>query len=416
MGEIRVPLTPITDEDLPDNLAGADSLKAGAITADKIMANAITADKIAAGAVTADKITLTIDDIPDGTQYGRIKKVSLTADGLVVLDEVQDGSSYGKVKKSSLTANGLVILDAVQDGDSYAKVLKTNISAGSILLSKVIEDDQHKTVNATQQSAIDPTTGQLKTAVTPATYLGSPSSSGLYLGADYLGYYNGSEWKTYMDSSGNFYLSGSGVHHLSWNGTTLEIRGSLNADDITTGSLQGIQIATNIVANTQIILQSKTGVIPQLIFNYYAAMQHYIQESGGILVIDGNGEIHIGSSKASVSIQGLFYATYGITLNGITAITGAGQNLLEIGSGYAITSPYSNSTFAQSGSGTTSSGSVHISFGTSFNSNCTPQVVVTPKGSGVTSRLHTANIDYDGFDVGTADADCDFDWIAIGYI
>lgn len=39
--------------------------------------------------------------------------------------------------------------------------------------------------------------------------LGTPSGAGLYLGSTHLGYYDSSAWKTYMDSSGNFYLGGA---------------------------------------------------------------------------------------------------------------------------------------------------------------------------------------------------------------
>jgi hypothetical protein len=53
------------------------------------------------------------------------------------------------------------------------------------------------------------------------------STSGLYLGSTFLGYYNGSAWKTYMDDSGKFYLSGTGTNGLSWDGTTLSITGNL---------------------------------------------------------------------------------------------------------------------------------------------------------------------------------------------
>ena len=55
----------------------------------------------------------------------------------------------------------------------------------------------------------------------------SASSSGLYLGSTFLGYYNGSAWKTYMSNTGNFFLSGTGTNGLSWDGTTLNITGNL---------------------------------------------------------------------------------------------------------------------------------------------------------------------------------------------
>lgn len=69
--------------------------------------------------------------------------------------------------------------------------------------------------------------GKLITAVLPGATVGAaPASSGLYLGSDYMGYYN-SGWKTFMDNSGNFYLGGTGGA-LTWSAgtTTLTIQGS----------------------------------------------------------------------------------------------------------------------------------------------------------------------------------------------
>jgi hypothetical protein len=59
----------------------------------------------------------------------------------------------------------------------------------------------------------------------PATLVGV--ASGLYIGPNFLGYYNGSDWKTYMQNNGNFFLSGTGTNGLSWNGTTLTINGAI---------------------------------------------------------------------------------------------------------------------------------------------------------------------------------------------
>jgi hypothetical protein len=59
----------------------------------------------------------------------------------------------------------------------------------------------------------------------------SASTSGLYLGSTFLGYYNGSAWKTYMDNAGKFYLSGTGTNGLSWDGITLSIQGTLKVAD-----------------------------------------------------------------------------------------------------------------------------------------------------------------------------------------
>ncbi len=65
----------------------------------------------------------------------------------------------------------------------------------------------------------------LITSVIPASAI-TPSGAGLYLGSNYLGYYNGGSWQTYMDNAGNFYLGGTSGK-LQWNGTTLSINGNI---------------------------------------------------------------------------------------------------------------------------------------------------------------------------------------------
>jgi hypothetical protein len=54
------------------------------------------------------------------------------------------------------------------------------------------------------------------------------SSQGLFLGSTNLGYYSGSDWKTYMADNGNFYLSGAGSDSLTWAGGVLSINGAIN--------------------------------------------------------------------------------------------------------------------------------------------------------------------------------------------
>lgn len=60
-------------------------------------------------------------------------------------------------------------------------------------------------------------------------------TSGLNLTASYMGYYDGSSWQSYMDNNGNFYLNGDGSNYLSWNGTTLQIRGDIQASSVEAG-------------------------------------------------------------------------------------------------------------------------------------------------------------------------------------
>lgn len=64
--------------------------------------------------------------------------------------------------------------------------------------------------------------GRITKAPTPG------STSGLYLGTAIMGFYNGTAWKTYMDNTGLFYLTGSANGNaLLWDGSTLTIKGNL---------------------------------------------------------------------------------------------------------------------------------------------------------------------------------------------
>lgn len=64
----------------------------------------------------------------------------------------------------------------------------------------------------------------------------TPTNNGLYIGSDKFGFYN-SGWKTYMDSSGNFYLNGTNGS-LAWNSTsdTLAITGAITCTSISFNS------------------------------------------------------------------------------------------------------------------------------------------------------------------------------------
>lgn len=56
----------------------------------------------------------------------------------------------------------------------------------------------------------------------PGRFGDAPSSAGLYLTATHMGYYNGSAWKAWIASSGQFYFGGSTGAHLEWDGTDLK--------------------------------------------------------------------------------------------------------------------------------------------------------------------------------------------------
>ena len=119
----------------------------GRILANNIHNKAIEERHIKDGEITADKITLTLDDINDGTNYGRVLSTSISAGKIIlsevngVIDDIADGT-YAKVLSTSLS-NGAVLLaktsgtlDDITNGTNYGKVKITNISAGNILLAQ----------------------------------------------------------------------------------------------------------------------------------------------------------------------------------------------------------------------------------------------------------------------------------------
>lgn len=85
----------------------------------------------------------------------------------------------------------------------------------------------------------------------------TPSGSGLFLGSDYMGYYTGGAWKTFMNSSGQFYLGGT-AGALQWNGTTLTIAATLSGNGSGITSITGGNITTDSITATQIAADAIT--------------------------------------------------------------------------------------------------------------------------------------------------------------
>jgi len=135
----------------------------------------------------------------------------------------------------------------------------------------------------------------------------TPSTAGLYLGSTNMGYYN-SGWKTYMDSSGNFYLTGSASNYLVWNGSSLQIKG-----DIT--------IASGETADQLNALNSYTGSNDSSISNLNSTTESLQAEVDGISAVTtslenpssydfgpggSNSTFDLSSSPATPSVTGLY--------------------------------------------------------------------------------------------------------------
>ena len=109
---------------------------------------------------------------------------------------------------------------------SYAQAIY-DYTAGTLPTDETVED------KAAPGSTVKDNPGTANTV---------PVEVGLYQGADKMGYYSGTEWLAYFDNVGNFKFKGATNKEISWNGTTFNIRGTLNADDIVAGSIIGIGV------------------------------------------------------------------------------------------------------------------------------------------------------------------------------
>jgi hypothetical protein len=150
------------------------------------------------------------------------------------------------VTSGSLYANNAVLSgsvsssNAVTSGSLYAgnAALSGSLSASNAAASASLSGS-----NALLAAANAAASASLSGSVNPLTQQlvknASPNGTGLYLGANNLGYYNNGAWATYMSSSGDFFLSGSTGNYLEWNSGLgrLNIQGGITA---TSGSIQNI--------------------------------------------------------------------------------------------------------------------------------------------------------------------------------
>ena len=140
----------------------------------------------------------------------------------------------------------------------------------------------------------------------------SVSTSGLYLGSTFLGYYNGSDWKTYMSNTGNFFLSGAGSDSLSWSSGVLAINGAITA---TTGYIgtaaAGFAINSSYIGNGKATLTDANAGV-------------YVGTDG--IALGGSSTFKVTSAGAltatSATITGAITAT-SLTLSGFTLASSA---------------------------------------------------------------------------------------------
>lgn len=226
-------------------------------------------DEFGAGSITTDYSAL-MAGVPAATEIP--VNETLTVDGRIIADA--SGDPYNVVmgpqtvdSRAALfnfknTTTGTHYFALFENGDVEING-KVTIGAGSTVPYSYVTSgppsnaDNTATntaydtarVNGTLASVIDDGAGRANAGLNASgfvdtaivgLYLSSGYySTGLNLNSTHLGYYDGTTWQSYMDSSGNFYLNGDASNYLSWNGTTLTVRGNIQATSVSAGAIDG---------------------------------------------------------------------------------------------------------------------------------------------------------------------------------
>lgn len=167
------------------------------------------------GNIDLSQIGDTLDSLPDGVVYARVKSVHLDAGGLKIdenvfyspgydptdkfdlaandLDDIPNGTAFHRTKASSLTSTGLVILDQVYTtGGTYGLVRKTQINAGYIELTSsgflinednITAQDGAVVIDGANGITLDNTDMYFLDSGDPSGFLGYSSGVGMILSA-----------------------------------------------------------------------------------------------------------------------------------------------------------------------------------------------------------------------------------------
>ena len=139
-------------------------------------------------------------------------------------------------------------------------------------------------------------------------FLNTPSGTGLFANGTRIGYYVGGAPRSYIDSSGNFFLNnatGDPNNYLEWNGSTLTVRGDIDASSITTAIAKiGLNAGLTNQSAESLAVGNYSGELNQgsnsLAFGVYAGRNN-----------QGNFSVAIGYS-AAVGDQGVSSVAIGI--------------------------------------------------------------------------------------------------------
>ena len=263
-----------------------------------------------------------------------------------------DANNYIAWNGSTLTVAGTVVISGSFSGINYAGA-STPGGAASSLVNQGTLATANSADWSTQVSSrpAELTDGRIATAigsgglvqsrVDPGVNWGSNPGAGyagLLLGADYMGYWTGSAWKSYMDNAGRFYLNaGAANNYLLWDGSTLTVSGTITVvggnaakvdfanitatlDNVPNGSTYG-RVSTTIIAGG--LIQVGSGTKDSNLSGWHISSSEIVGQASGTdqVVLGTNGKIVAGAGNVTIDAGG-------VTLGS----TSAGAGWLIVGS------------------------------------------------------------------------------------
>jgi len=225
VGTAQIDALSVTSAKIALLAVGTAQIDALAVTDAKI--NTLSVGKLTAGTITSQSITLALiggtgdvcikggkTDFGDNTA-GMIFGMD-DSDSDRMKFEVGDATNYLKWDGLTLSVAGTIA-----------------ITGGSVDFASRVSGTEKPANNATVGATWGTNLGSI-----PAT-LGTPAADGLYLTSSYIGFYQTAAWRTYIGSDGKFAFSGDANNYVTWNGTTLSIKGNIT---ITGGSVPNANV------------------------------------------------------------------------------------------------------------------------------------------------------------------------------
>jgi len=272
----------------------------------------------------------------DGTSIDMRGSITITSGPLATPGDFATKTNLAGATVSASNAQS----NATSAGQAAAAATETSASATAIAYAGNTQtsasNDATIKADAAEAAASASAAADIFTTAAGAIHKPpSPAGAGLYLGSTHLGFYNGSAWKAYMASSGDFYLAGSsGNHGLTWDysANTLTIDGALTA---------------------------RTGYIGNGSSGFTINSAYFA--NGKTTLIDGSAGVYIGTDGISLGASSVFTVTSAGDLTATSAtITGAitaeSGFIGTAASGFTLTSAYFTSNASKTSYSDTDSG------------------------------------------------------------